>query len=94
MLSSYWARIFLFMVVLPLGAVRTQASLPAIVDGAPLPSLAPMVETVLPAVVNISTRGRVSMGENPLMQDEFSAVFSVHRKRSLVSVRPAALVRV
>ena len=71
MLSSYWVRIFLFVVVLPLGAVRTQAGLPAIVDGAPLPSLAPMVETVLPAVVNISTRGRVSMRENPLMQDPF-----------------------
>lgn len=71
MLSSYWVRIFLFVVVLPLSAVRVQAGLPAIVDGAPLPSLAPMVETVLPAVVNISTRGRVSMRENPLMQDPF-----------------------
>jgi len=71
MLSSYWARIFLFVVVFPLSAVRVQAGLPAIVDGAPLPSLAPMVETVLPAVVNISTRGRVSMRENPLMQDPF-----------------------
>ena len=71
MLSSYWVRIFLFVVVLPMGAVRAQAGLPAIVDGAPLPSLAPMVETVLPAVVNISTRGRVSMRENPLMQDPF-----------------------
>ena len=71
MLSSYWVRIFLFVVVLPLGAGRTQAGLPAIVDGAPLPSLAPMVETVLPAVVNISTKGRVSMRENPLMQDPF-----------------------
>jgi Do/DeqQ family serine protease len=71
MLSSYWVRIFLFVVVFPLGAVRAQAGLPAIVDGAPLPSLAPMVETVLPAVVNISTRGRVSMRENPLMQDPF-----------------------
>ena len=71
MLSSYWVRIFLFVVIFPLGAVRAQAGLPAIVDGAPLPSLAPMVETVLPAVVNISTRGRVSMRENPLMQDPF-----------------------
>ncbi len=71
MLSSYWVRIFLFVVVLLLSAVRVQAGLPAIVDGAPLPSLAPMVETVLPAVVNISTRGRVSMRENPLMQDPF-----------------------
>ena len=71
MLSSYWVRIFVFVVVFPLGAVRAQAGLPAIVDGAPLPSLAPMVETVLPAVVNISTRGRVSMRENPLMQDPF-----------------------
>ena len=36
------------------------AKLPADINGQPLPSLAPMLETVTPAVVNISTRSQVS----------------------------------
>src|SRR3569832_2206274 len=46
------------------------AALP-IVDsrGAAVPSLAPMLQQVLPAVVNISSRGRVA--DNPLLQDPF-----------------------
>lgn len=34
------------------------AALPASVDGEPLPSLAPMLEKITPAVVNIATRGK------------------------------------
>ncbi|MBY4677029.1 DegQ family serine endoprotease [Marinobacterium arenosum] len=34
-------------------------------------SLAPMVERVLPAVVNISTKSRVSLNRNPLLNDPF-----------------------
>jgi serine protease Do/serine protease DegQ len=37
----------------------------------PLPSLAPMLEAVTPAVVNISTEGRVVMRPNPLLNDPF-----------------------
>ncbi|MHB1057895.1 MAG: Do family serine endopeptidase [Rhodanobacter sp.] len=40
------------------GGVRA-ATLPAAVDGQPMPSLAPMLTRVTPAVVNISTRTRV-----------------------------------
>lgn len=39
-------------------------------DGAPLPSLAPMLEKVTPAVVNISTIGRIQQS-NGLMDDPF-----------------------
>src|SRR3569832_2366529 len=48
------------------------AALP-IVDsrGAAVPSLAPMLQQVLPAVVNISSRGRVRVADNPLLQDAF-----------------------
>src|SRR3569833_2263285 len=48
------------------------AALP-IVDsrGAAVPSLAPMLQQVLPAVVNISSRGRVRVADNPLLQDPF-----------------------
>jgi len=45
--------------------------LPALVDGQPLPSLAPMLENITPAVVNISTRGEVPGASNPLYDDPF-----------------------
>lgn len=51
--------------VLPL---RTQAGLPPAVNGQPLPSLAPMLEKVTPAVVNISTKTRVRVS-NPFFDD-------------------------
>ncbi len=35
-----------------------QAALPSAIDGQPLPSLAPMLERTMPAVVNIATRGK------------------------------------
>ena len=38
-----------------------RAALPAAVDGQPMPSLAPMLQRVTPAVVNISTRTRVQV---------------------------------
>lgn len=46
-----------------------QAALPLSVDNQPVPSLAPMLETTTPAVVNISTRSKVKTRNNPLMQD-------------------------
>lgn len=45
------------------------AALPVYADGQPLPSLAPMIEKVRPAVVNIATRGSVDMQDNPLLND-------------------------
>lgn len=44
------------------------AALPAQVDGQPLPSLAPMLETVTPAVVNISSQTRVQV-RDPFFDD-------------------------
>src|SRR5690349_9813124 len=44
------------------------AALPAAVDGAPLPSLAPMLERATPAVVNIASRARVRV-RNPYFDD-------------------------
>lgn len=40
-------------------------------QGQPLPTLAPMLERVTPAVVNIATRGTVRVRDNPLMLDPF-----------------------
>jgi serine protease DegQ len=46
------------------------AALPAVVDGQPLPSLAPMLERTQPAVVNVSSRTRVQV-RNPFYNDPF-----------------------
>ncbi len=47
------------------------AQLPAQVGGQPLPSLAPLVKEVSPAVVSIATKGTVATPTNPLMEDPF-----------------------
>ena len=39
--------------------------------GQEMPTLAPMLDNVTPAVVNISTRGRVKVQDNPLFNDPF-----------------------
>jgi Do/DeqQ family serine protease len=59
-----------------LAAPATFAALPGqsqpAVDAAPMPSLAPMVRRVSPAVVNIATRGTIKeKGHNPLLDDPF-----------------------
>ena len=48
-----------------------QAALPRAVGGQEVPSLAPMLEEVTPAVVNIATEGRVQVRQNPLFADPF-----------------------
>ncbi|MEK9743423.1 MAG: DegQ family serine endoprotease [Gammaproteobacteria bacterium] len=53
-----------------------QASLPVAVDGETLPSLAPMLERVLPAVVNIYTESRVTeQRQSPFRNDPFFEKF-------------------
>tara|TARA_B100000686_G_scaffold355307_1_gene472400 strand:+ start:16688 stop:17983 length:1296 start_codon:yes stop_codon:yes gene_type:complete len=44
-------------------------ALPVSVEGQALPSLAPMLERVLPSVVNIATTGKVEVQQNPFMND-------------------------
>jgi len=51
--------------------LASAAGLPPLIDNQPLPSLAPMLERAMPAVVNISTTTNVQIAENPLMQDPF-----------------------
>ena len=55
-----------WLLMAPAVALPTQDS-----QGALLPSLAPMLEKVTPAVVNIATIGRVSVQDNPLLNDPF-----------------------
>jgi serine protease DegQ len=58
-------------------AAAAQAGLPPAVDGQPLPTLAPMIDRVAPAVVNISTRTRVQV-RDPFFDDPmFRRFFNV-----------------
>lgn len=52
-----------------------QAALPTYAEGQALPSLAPMLERSMPAVVNISTSTNILVSENPLMQDPYFRQF-------------------
>lgn len=52
-----------------------QAGLPLYAEGQALPSLAPMLERSMPAVVNISTSTNILVSENPLMQDPYFRQF-------------------
>jgi serine protease Do/serine protease DegQ len=74
-----------------------QAALPsAPVADAPMPSLAPMVKRISPAVVNIATRGTVKEKpgqRNPLMDDPFfRRFFDVPRERQFQSAGSGVIV--
>ena len=54
--------------LLVLACAGASATLPAVVDGQPLPSLAPMLKGVTPAVVNISSKTHVRV-RDPFLDD-------------------------
>ena len=64
-----YGRVFALLLLL-FALAPAHAALPQAVDGEPLPTLAPMIERVTPAVVKISTRGRAVV-ENPFFNDPF-----------------------
>ena len=79
----------LFLILFTINSLAF-AALPASVNGQELPSLAPMVEQVVPAVVNISTRSHASIAQNPLFNDPFfRRFFNVPQQRE--QVRPQSL---
>jgi Do/DeqQ family serine protease len=67
----YLPRVLLVPLLFALAAAPATAALPAEVDGQPLPTLAPMLERVTPAVVNISTVSLVRSEDHPLLRDPF-----------------------
>lgn len=75
MMNNNLLKRLLLIMVLPAYLVSAHlasaAGLPPLIDNQPLPSLAPMLERAMPAVVNISTTTNVQIAENPLMQDPF-----------------------
>ena len=58
--------IFLFLT-----SSLVMAALPQLLADKELPSLAPMLEKITPAVVNIATEGRAQIRQNPLFADPF-----------------------
>ncbi len=64
---------FAFIYALATLAVASHAALPPAVGETPMPTLAPMIKRVSPAVVNIATRGtiRERSPQNPLLEDPF-----------------------
>jgi len=65
---------FIF-IVLTLFASKTILAIPSFINNEPLPSLAPVLEKVTPAVVNIATKSFIQQRENPLLQDPFFRQF-------------------
>lgn len=61
----------LLIAFLLIPSTQSLAALPYQVDGQPLPTLAPMLERSMPAVVNISTTTNIHLQENPLYRDPF-----------------------
>ena len=80
------------------GSVPTpaRAALPAAVDGQPLPSLAPVLERVTPAVVNVYSATRVQVRTSPFFNDPFFRRFfdvpSVPRERVQRSLGSGVIV--
>ena len=77
--------------------VAARAALPAVVDGQPLPSLAPMLERTTPSVVNIATRGKSRRRvELPLPRDplfrRFFDVPSIERVQETSSLGSGVIV--
>lgn len=63
--------IFIFSFFGLLGKAGHAIGLPSFTENQPMPSLAPMLERAMPAVVNISTSTTIDMSQHPLMQDPF-----------------------
>jgi len=61
----------LLILTLSLISSSVLSAIPDSVDGEVLPSLAPMLDQVTPAVVNIATEGRIQVRLNPLFSDPF-----------------------
>jgi len=82
------------LLVLCTAVVR--AALPAAVDGQPLPSLAPLLDRVTPAVVNVYSATRVRVRTSPFLDDPFFRRFfdipSVPRERVQRSLGSGVIV--
>lgn len=83
------SNLFLIITLLFLIAKVSHAALPIAVEGQPLPTLAPMLERVQDAVVNISTESEVTMRRqvDPFFDDPFFRRFFDAPRRQQPSTR-------
>jgi len=85
------------ILILWLSLISAQAALPLSLDGQALPSLAPMLERVTPAVVNIATRGQVKrrfelpLGNDPLFR-RFFDIPTVERMQETTSLGSGVII--
>lgn len=63
--------VFLLLIFSFIFSINAYAGLPGYVEGQALPSLSPMLERSMPAVVNISTTKNIQHRESPLLRDPF-----------------------
>ena len=102
----FWAKRFWTAVLIGLAFVMSGvmagpptaavAGIPAAVGDQQVPTLAPMIKQVAPAVVNIATQGRVRIRQNPLLTDPFFRRFfnlpEIERERRVQSVGSGVIV--
>jgi Do/DeqQ family serine protease len=62
---------YILAIIFTVSGWTVSAAIPGIAGNDTLPSLAPMLEQVTPAVVNIATEGRITVQQNQLYADPF-----------------------
>lgn len=71
----HYKTIFVGVLLACLASIAYAGVIPEKMDGQKMPSLAPMLEKVTPAVVNIASVGRIQLRQNPLFADPFFRQF-------------------
>ena len=64
-------RVLAASIILAALSLLVYGAIPQKVEDQELPSLAPMLDRITPAVVNIATEGRIQLRQNPLFADPF-----------------------
>ncbi len=80
--QKYAVSCFILVFLGCLGVLQpASAAFPVAIAGESLPSLAPILDKSMPAVVNISTLKNIRVNDNPLMQDPFFRHFYQQQRK-------------
>ena len=99
--KRFWTAISIGLAFVMSGVAATPpsvsiAGIPAAVGDQQVPTLAPMIKRVAPAVVNIAVQGRVRIRQNPLLADPFFRRFfnlpEIQRERRVQSIGSGVIV--
>ena len=98
-LSTYQRYVlFVFTLIFTVFANSALADLPKIYDGQLMPSLAPMIQKVRPAVVNIATRGHIDVASrhpqfnNPLFKRFFEGLGNIPQRKEVRSLGSGVII--